>query len=233
MPPNLSQKFYNIRGVVTDAGQPAPSTVGSVTWAWIQPIFYSLFHSSPIVDGGGVPGDDTQPAWSAHLATNDSSRRKTVAASDIEHAWMMNHPSTLAEIASILCASGAAMNPPASSQPASEEPSDEDIVSFLRWLFEHRKRIKTRLPRLDDKPLLDMVPSPHREKLGGIARRIMTDIMRGPTQRKPRKPGGGASAAPAGHSPATKGKTRPGAVRPRKKSIRSTAERMRRKSSKK
>jgi len=96
---NLSQKFYNICGVRT-----VNDTVGSVTWDWIRPNFNPLIHPSPIADAGFMPGDDTQPAWTACLATNDPIRCIAVTDSNIEHMFLMNHAGILNAIASILCA---------------------------------------------------------------------------------------------------------------------------------
>jgi hypothetical protein len=235
MPANLSSKFYNIRGVRTQADETTAisDTVGKVSWDWIQSDYDSLFQSSPIRDTNYVEGDDTQPAWSARLATNDQNRWISVRASDLEHAFMMNHQKTLAAIASILCApQGAAVTSPATSPPAPEPASDDEIIEFLHWLLEQRKKTKKRFPRLHEDELLKIVPSPHRDRLGRIARRILGDLTRGPVQRKATKPSGAAPAAPKGRRSATKrGKTR--ATRTSKTPTRSKTKRAQRAARKK
>ena len=177
MAPNLLQKFYNIRGVRTRLDQVTPisDTPGSVTWDWI-PANFDATDPSPIADSGQVPGDDTQPAWSACLATNDPARCITVRSSGLHHMFLMNHSATLAELESILCAPGVAMRSPVTNQP--EPASDEDLIAFMRWLYTQRRR-KT-WPRLDDPALLEVIPTEFREKLPAIAARIMMDIMKRP-----------------------------------------------------
>ena len=206
MSASQSSKYYNIRGVRTQADQQTPlsDTVGSVTWDWIDPHFDCFADASPIVDGGPVPGDDTQPAWSAHLATNAPARRRTVRASDIQHMFMMNHPQVLNEIGTILCAARTTVSPPASTEP--EPASDQDVIDFLRWLYRHRTKVK-RWPSLRDEKLLEIIPPELREKFPRIARRIMMDILkrpgpkglsgpdRGPGGKNPRKPKGGPRGA--------------------------------------
>jgi hypothetical protein len=209
MAPNLLQKFYNIRGVRTQLDQQTPisDTPGSVSWDWI-PTSFDATDASPIAGTGDVPGDDTQPAWSGHLAWNDPARRITVRASDVNHMFLMNHAKTLAELEAILCAPGAAMSPPATPQP--EPASDADLVAFMRWLYTQRGR-KIWL-RLDDPKILDVIPAEFREKIFSIAARIMMDIFKRPAPpalsrpaagdtgprpkrpkpRRPRKPGGKA-----------------------------------------
>ncbi len=222
MAANVLQKFYNIRGVRTQSDQQTPisDTAGSVTWDWIPTSFNST-NPSPIVDSGSVPGDDTQPAWSARLVTNAPARCINVRASDVQHMFLMNHAQTLNAIASILCAPGAAMNSSVTTQP--EPASDEDVVDFLRWLHKHRRR-KTPWPRLDDKALFKVIPPEFREKLPAIARRIMMDIMKrpgppalsgraggatgtkppGPDRSRPKKP----ARKPTGRKPAAKRRQR-------------------------
>jgi hypothetical protein len=193
MAPNLAEKFFNIRGVVTEDDQQTPknTTLGPVTCDWIPTSFDST-DPSPIVDGAKVPGDGTQPAWSARLATNAPARCITVRASDIGHMFMMNNSRTLEALASILCAPGAAMSLPVPTQP--EPASDEDLVAFMRWLHAQRRK-KASLPRFDDPALRDLVPLELREKLPGIRLRIVMDIMKRP--------------APPGLSGPARGGTRP------------------------
>ncbi len=196
MAPSFSQKFYNIRGVRTQLDQATPisDTQGSVTWKWISTSFNAT-NTTPIDNSGQVPGDDTQPAWSTHLATNDPARCITVRASDVRHMFLMNHSQTLAELASILCAPGVAMSQPVTNQPV--PASDEDYIAFMRWLYTQRTR-KT-WPRLDDPKIFSVVPAEFRKKLPGIAARIMMDIMKRPAPRalsEPADRGTGARPKP-------------------------------------
>jgi len=193
MPANLAEKFFNIRGVVTEDDQQTPksTTLGHVTCDWIPTSFEST-DPSPIVDGAKVPGDDTQPAWSARLATNAPARCITVRASDIDHMFIMNNARILEALGSILCPPGAAMNPPVPPKP--EPASDEDLVAFMRWLHaQGRRRTKTILPRFDDPALRDLVPPELKEKLPGIARRIVSDIMKRPAPPGLSGPAGGGT----------------------------------------
>lgn len=207
MAPSLLQKFYNIRGVRTQLDQQTPisDTPGSMTWDWI-PTSFDATDPSPIVDSVQVPGDDTQPAWSTHLAANDPARCITVRASNVRHMFLMNHSKTLAELESILCAPGAAMSPAVTTQP--EPASDEDLIDFMRWLNTQRARKKW--PRLDDPKILRLIPPAFREKLPAIAARIMMDLMKRPapqalsgladrgTGRRPKRPKPRRPKKPAG-----------------------------------
>jgi hypothetical protein len=191
MPVHLAEKFYNIRGVRTQDDQQTPmsDTAGNVTWNWIPTSFDST-DPSPILAGEPVPGDDTQPAWSARLATNAPIRCITVRASDVHHMFLMNHARTLDALGSILCATEGAMGPYVPRQP--EPASDEDLAAFMRWLHKQPRRKKPGL-RLDDPALGDLVPLEFKDKLPALVRRIVTDIMKRPgppgLSRKPaRKP---------------------------------------------
>jgi hypothetical protein len=172
MAANLLLKFYNIRGVRT-----ANDTVGSVTCDVIAPIFNPATKASPIADGPSVPGDHTQPAWTTRLVINDPSRCIAVTASDIEHMFLMSHAQIVTAIAAILCAPGAAMNPPDTTQP--EPASVEEVLEFLRWLYSQRAT-KRSWPHLDDPALLEFLPPRFRSRFGAISRRIMMDIMKRP-----------------------------------------------------
>ena len=197
MSPQLEQKFYNIRGVVTQADEitPVNSTAGSVTWAWIQPNFDAR-DPSPIVDSGSVPGDDTQPAWSARYARNAPARCIAVACSSIEHACMMNNAKVIAAIGAILCPPVTAARPPAQAQP--DTASKKEVKDFLRWLYRHRRRKKW--PPLDKEVPPDFLPERLGRRLPAIGRRILKDLMRGPRSRV-RKPARGGGKPPRGRRP--------------------------------
>jgi hypothetical protein len=188
MPANLAERFYNIRGVTTqsDGQTPTNNTLGAITWDWVPTSFDST-DPTPITNGPKVPGDNTQPAWSARLATNAPARCMTVRAKDIDHVTLMSHSRTLDALAAILDAPGDAMS---SRIPPTPEPaSDEDLIAFIRWL---RKRPRRKGPSLgfDDPARRDLVPPEFRDKLPGITLRIVMDIMKRPA------PPGVSGAAP-------------------------------------
>ena len=112
MAEHLQENFFHIRGV-----RPVHDTVGSVTCGWVAPNFDPLMNASPIVDGPMVAGDDTQPAFTARLATNHLSRVFTVTGPDIQHAFMMNCVVTHDAVASILSVQGVAVPLPAPAAP--------------------------------------------------------------------------------------------------------------------
>jgi hypothetical protein len=189
MPANLAEKFYNIRGVTTESDEQTPknNTTGHVTWNWIPTNFEST-DPSPIVDGAKVPGDGTQPAWSARLATNAPARCITVKASTIGHMMIMNHPRTLDALGSILCPPGAAVNPP--GPPPVEPAPDEDLVAFVNSLCKQRRK---KTLSFDDPVRRDLVPLEFREKLPAITLRIITDIMKHPAPPGLSGPAGGGT----------------------------------------
>jgi hypothetical protein len=88
--PPLAAKFINIRG-----NNNAGNTPGSTKWDWVPPT-----DPSPIADGAGVPGDGTQPGWTArHVGAGNVI---TVAGPDVEHMFTMNSPKTLGKLAAVL-----------------------------------------------------------------------------------------------------------------------------------
>jgi hypothetical protein len=189
MAANLLLKFYNIRGVRTESDEQTPisDTAGPLTWDWI-PTNFNATDPPPIVDQGPVPGDDTQPAWSARLATNAPARWITVRASTLSHMFLMNHPRTLDALGSILCAPGAAMKVP--DTPLPEPASDDDVIAFMRWLHMH-PRSEPRV-RFDDPALAKLIPQEFKDKLPAIMRRIVMDIMKRPGPPGLSEPGAGA-----------------------------------------
>jgi hypothetical protein len=93
--PKLAKKFINIRGDTT-----ANDTIGDTTWDWVPPT-----DPTPIADGASVPGDGTQPAWTARhvgLAGVYPANVITVSGSDVEHMFTMDSPKTLAALAGVL-----------------------------------------------------------------------------------------------------------------------------------
>jgi len=101
--PLADSRFHNIRGVqlAPDGKTARNDTVGSVSCDWVQGN-YNPGQGSPIRDAGGVPGDGTQPAWTARLVLNDPTRCFTVASPDVEHMFLMSENGTLQTLAKIL-----------------------------------------------------------------------------------------------------------------------------------
>src|SRR5712692_9987467 len=115
--------------------------------------------------------------------------------------------------------------PPVNTQSALAQVSHEDVIDFLKWLHKHRKR-KRYWPRLDDKAVLQFVPARFKDKLGGIARMIMMQIMKRPAPPRELKPRGGAPAS-LGDRPTTKRRSKPKIARPTRKAIKTTTRRAR------
>jgi hypothetical protein len=193
MVPNLAEKFYNIRGVITEDDQQTPksTTPGDVTWDWV-PTSFDATDPSPISDVTMVPGDETQPAWSTRLATNAPARCITVRGSSIEHVTIMNHARTLDALAAILGTPGAAMSP--SIPPTPEPASDEDLIAFMRWLHK-RPRRKPPWPSYNELARRALVPAELQDKLPGITLRIIRDIMKRPAPPGLSGPAGGGPRA--------------------------------------
>ena len=180
MAPNLAKKFFNIRGVRTqgDGVTVISDTADRITWDWIDPT-YNASNATPIVNTSSAPGDDTQPAWTTRLVTNDPARWITVKGSGLQHMFLMNEPGVLSALATILCGPGVIMMS-AENAPSQPEPaSDEEVVQFMRWLSKQRGRIR-QWPNAGDKDLRKEVPAEFRDKLPSLARRIMMDILKRP-----------------------------------------------------
>jgi hypothetical protein len=229
--PAMARRFYNIRGVRTQPDQQTPisDTVGSVTWDWI-PSNFNPADPSPIVDGGNVPGDNTQPAWTARLVTNDPSHSIAVKGDDLEHMFLMNSAQTLEAISSILCPMRAAMKRPAKPRPVTPPASSQDVNRFLQSLYRYKWEHDW-LP-INDAEAFRVLRQELKVNLGSIARRIMMDIMKRPQPPEAVKPRGGAPAAPDAR-PTTKRRSGPQIASPGRKAARATARRPRSKSGKK
>jgi hypothetical protein len=127
-----------------------------------------------------VPGDDTQPAFTARLATN-LDRCVTVKATDIAHICLMNNKQVLMAIQAILCPDQAEMKlPEPSRQP--EPVSDQDVLDFLTWMTTHWLNIRdlTSFEALVDEKKLTQTFN-----LAGIAQRFLADMMRGVGPERP------------------------------------------------
>lgn len=94
-PAPYASKFFNIRGIQSPTG----STTGSISWgALTGPVNPG---ASPVGNGPSNPGDDTQPAWTARLATLGAGQIVQVQGS-VDHMFMMEEDDTQAAIASVL-----------------------------------------------------------------------------------------------------------------------------------
>ncbi|MDM0080950.1 hypothetical protein QTI17_10140 [Variovorax sp. J31P179] len=93
--PLIAGKFFNIRCV-----SGPQNTLGSTTWQWVPPIA-----PSPIGNVAQVPGDDTQPAWTARhigLAASNPANVMTLAGFNLGHLLTMSQPQTIAAVATAL-----------------------------------------------------------------------------------------------------------------------------------
>jgi hypothetical protein len=195
MDPTLLQKFHNIRGVITKNDQTTPinGTAGTVTWDWI-PHNFDAKGKSPIEDDPGLPGDNTQPAWTACLVTN-TDRCVTVKGSKIDHSFLMNHTGVLEELQRILCPDGGAVSPTETPQP--EPASDEEVVDFFEWLSRNILAVRG-IPSFDHPEFRALVATEERfnRRLPNIARRFISDVMKRPGPKGLRPPEGGDHGGP-------------------------------------
>jgi pimeloyl-ACP methyl ester carboxylesterase len=90
-----ADRLFNIRGI----HDPPHDTVGSITWSQLPNP--ANIATSPIVDGAAVPGDGTQPAWTARLVNLPVAQWRNVTGA-IDHMFMMEDAATQQEIASVL-----------------------------------------------------------------------------------------------------------------------------------
>lgn len=196
MPGPMSKKFYNIRGVATqaDGTTPALNSIDGVKWSWTSP-FYWPTAPCPIADDQPlVPGDDTHPAWTARLVTNANARIKTAKGLWVNHMCLMNDPRVVARLAKILCAPSSIAELLALQAPQIEMASDKEVKAFLRWVYSQRER--KQWPPLDRKLPKNFLPAEFQDRFQAIVQRIFSDMLRGsmpPAIRKP--PAGGGKKA--------------------------------------
>jgi hypothetical protein len=95
-------KFFNVRGVQLKVHfpkpRPADRTRGAVWWGWAD-------EAQPIVDAVSVPGDGTQPAYSARLLElflQQGDHVFTLEDYKIQHMLMMNQKPTRDALAGLL-----------------------------------------------------------------------------------------------------------------------------------
>lgn len=91
------QKFYNIRGIRTNLfGGLVHKTAGSTAWDWIP-------SAGPVVTNGpGVPGDGTQPGWSARHVELRRDHVVSVEGLEVEHMFMLSSPRVLDALGRVL-----------------------------------------------------------------------------------------------------------------------------------
>ena len=90
--PQIRHKLFNIRGVQKGVRE----TLGSIRWSWIPD------DPEPITDEFLDAGDDTQPAWTARLASLPANQVITVEEHDINHMFIMNHQEVLAKLGTLI-----------------------------------------------------------------------------------------------------------------------------------
>lgn len=173
------ERFYNIRGVTLGRdGQPLSNTVGSAVCGWIPPDFLPTQHDCPITNGGKVPGDNTQPAWTARLVRKEWQRFcKTVRGTDLGHMFLMNDPGTLKALAEILFGPHAAPSV-IKPRPAPQFASQNEFDEFSAWLRSYADQRSVRQP--SDKEIWDEMPPKMKKSFPAIATRIIEEILKRP-----------------------------------------------------
>ncbi|HWI39512.1 MAG TPA: hypothetical protein VNU64_23905, partial [Burkholderiales bacterium] len=156
---------------------PKAKTHGSVSCDWIRPQF-DPEDGTPISDGKhDVPGDDTQPAWSARLVSRTNPGRvRTVKSDTVTHMFFMNQRGTLENLASILHWQGALANTIIRPRQAERFATDEELQAFLDWVEHVRKRRRGR-PTSEEDLERDM-PDNVRSNMPTVAARIIADIFK-------------------------------------------------------
>jgi len=176
--PMSDKRFYNIRGVrVDEDGKPLNNTLSDVTCGWIREQFYPQ-DGCPIANvKRKVPGDDTQPAWTARLATNDPTRCITVRDKDLSHMFFMSNPAVLRALAVILLGPHAAALM-INVRPLPERASQGEFDNFRTWVRAYAQQRSTREP--SDEEILDAMPDDTRSNLPRLAPRIIEELLKRP-----------------------------------------------------
>ena len=173
--PLNDKRFYNMRGVqVDDEGKPLDNTLSAVACGWIREQFHPE-DGCPIANAETkVPGDDTQPAWTARLATNDPARCITVRDRDLSHIFLVSNTAFLRELAVILLSPHAPSIINARSLP--ERASPGEFERFRAWVREYGGRRSAKEP--SDEEILDAMPNDIRSNLPRIAPRIIEELLK-------------------------------------------------------
>jgi len=173
--PLTDKRFYNIRGVqVDDEGKPLDSTMSGVSSGWIREQFHPE-DGCPIANSKTkVPGDDTQPAWTARLASNAPARCITIRDKDVSHIFLMSNAAALRELATILL--GTHAPPPVINlRRLPERASSAEFERFQAWVKEYGRRRSNKEP--SDVQILEAMPDDIRSNLPRIAPRIIEELM--------------------------------------------------------
>ena len=174
---NDDPRFFNIRGVKLASELPKPNTPGSVSCDWIRSQF-DPEDGTPIQDGKyDVPGDDTQPAWTARLVSKAKPGRiRTVRSDTVSHMFLMNERGTLENLASILHGQGAIASSIIRPRGAPGLAADGELKSFLDWVEDFRNRRHGKPPSEED--MQREMPDDVRRNMPRIAARIIADIFK-------------------------------------------------------
>ncbi len=181
-----TDRFYCIRGVQT-----TDATEGGITWHTVAPSYNPGTGASPIADAPApVPGDDTQPAWTARLVTQPDSRIITVQGA-IDHAFLMEYEPVQTKIGAILGLSPPEFALAKAARPAigltagpPETASSAEALATVRSLQAARAPAGPDVGRPDHEALLRAIP-PDRQR--ALARRIFKDVLRGTPAKAPAK----------------------------------------------
>ena len=167
-------EFFCIRGVKSGGN----STTGSVRWKTVPGTYDIGGDPSPIVDGPQVPGDGTQPAWTTRLVTL-APRQVVTVQGRLDHADMMEFAGTQTAIGNILAGVTTMMLRHSGSlaeAPPEIATTDEAMV-YVSALYQLWGKGTARERRRVD-AFLESQPV---GKCRAIARRVLADLMRGPT----------------------------------------------------
>jgi hypothetical protein len=177
---NDDPRFFNIRGVRLQRGGAREDTAGSVSCDWICSSFDpGRDDDKPIRDTSQVAGDNTQPAWTARLASaTNPGRVRTVTSENLTHMFLMNQRGVLEQLASILHGSEAVATTMIRPREPTVFAGDDELKEFLGWIDDFRKR-KHGKPPSDEEVERDM-PQKVRQNMPGIAARVIEDLLKRP-----------------------------------------------------
>ena len=182
MPAGLEGRFFCVRGV-----RPVADTAGAITWGEITTVFNPNTFGSPITDGPDVPGDDTQPAWTARLVTQTAEQIVTVQA-DLHHMFMLDQPEVLAAIGGIMALTGPLILVAEDRRRAflrrPDAASPERAFEVIRGLQALRTADRPDVDRPTVEAYLEQFSL---GTLRAVARRVIQDVLKRPNlaQRQP------------------------------------------------
>ena len=177
--PALAARFYNVRGVL-DRGK----TAGSARWKWIDPSYDPDSEPSPIELDEDVPGDGTQPAWTARLLRADPAEAKShvidVVAGDAEHAFLMESDALQNALAPLLAVPKLKRGESFGTAPAVNVTSF-DTLKAVHAMQQEFQPFRGDVFSVSDKQLADFwlkERATDKTLLEQIARRIHIDLSR-------------------------------------------------------